>query len=141
MKEIFYIKARERNLKKGDLVLWWDIRREDKGNHEKIDNLWFGPFNIAKFKGNNTFILQNLEGEYSSLLVNGRYLKHYIQYWFFIHSSYVNIWRVYLFLKIVSEYLFHQRIHSPRGRHLDLLVLCIPWGEAVPSWSQCCNII
>ena len=80
MKEIFDRKARERKFKKGHLVLRWDTRREDKGKHAKFDNLWFGPFKIVEVKGNNTFILHNLEGEYSSLLANGKYLKHYIQY-------------------------------------------------------------
>ena len=65
MRELFDRKARERNFKKGDPVLRWDTRREDKGKHEKFDNFWFGPFSIAEVKGNNTFILQNLEGEYS----------------------------------------------------------------------------
>ena len=80
MKELFDINARERNFKKGDLVIRWNKMREDKGNHAKFEKLWFGPFNIAEVKGNNTFIVQNLEGEYSSLRFNGKYLKHYIQY-------------------------------------------------------------
>lgn len=80
MKELFDKKARERNFKKGELVLRWDARREDKGKHAKLDNLLFGPFNIGEVKGNNTFILQNFEGEYSSLPVNVKYLKHYIHY-------------------------------------------------------------
>lgn len=62
MKELFDKKARERNFNRGDLVLRWDTRREDKGKNAKFDNLWFGPFSIAKFKGNNAFILQNFEG-------------------------------------------------------------------------------
>ena len=61
-------------------MLRWDTRREDKGKHAKFDNLWFGPFSIVEVKGNNTFILQNLQGEYSSFPFNGKYLKHYIQY-------------------------------------------------------------
>jgi len=69
MKSLFDRKARERYFK-GDLVLRWDTRREDKGKHGKFDNLWFGPFNIVEVKGNNTFILQNLEGKYFLLHVN-----------------------------------------------------------------------
>ena len=75
MKSIFNRKARE-----GDLVLRRDARREDKGKHGKFDNIWFGPFSIAEVKGNNTFILKKLEGQFSSLPVNGRFLKHYIHY-------------------------------------------------------------
>ena len=64
MKQMFNRKAREINFNKGDLVLRWDTSREDKGKHAKFDNLWFGPFSIIEVKGNNTFILQNLEGQY-----------------------------------------------------------------------------
>ena len=80
MKALFDRRARERDFKEGDLVLRWDARREDKGKHGKFDNLWFGPLAIAEVKGNNTFVLQNLDGLYSTYLVNGRFLKHYIQY-------------------------------------------------------------
>ena len=80
MKSSFDRKVIERDFKEGDLVLIWDARREDIGKHGKYDNLWFGNFSIAEVKGNNTFILQNLEGQYSSLPINGKYLKHYIQY-------------------------------------------------------------
>ena len=62
----------------GDKVLTWDSRIEDKRKHGKFDNLWFGPLAIVEVKGNNTFVLQNLEGLYSTYLVNGRFLKHYI---------------------------------------------------------------
>ena len=64
----------------GNKVLKWDSRREDKGKHGKFDNIWFGPLAISKVKGNNTFVLQNIEGKYSTYPVNGRFLKHYIQY-------------------------------------------------------------
>ncbi len=56
MKNLFDGRARERDLKEGDLVLRWDARRE-KGKHGKFDNLWFGPLAIAEVKGNNTFVL------------------------------------------------------------------------------------
>ena len=80
MKTMFDKRARERDFKEGDLVLRCDARREEKGKHHKFENLWFGPLAIAEVKGNNTFLLQNLEGLYSTYLVNGRFLKHYIQY-------------------------------------------------------------
>lgn len=80
MKTLFDRKARETDFMEGDLVLKWDASREKKGKHGKFDNLWLGTFSIAKVKGYNTFILQNLEGRYSTLFVNGQYLKHYIQY-------------------------------------------------------------
>eukprot|EP00253_Pinus_taeda_P010010 PITA_10010 len=80
MKSLFDRRARERDFKEGDLVLRWDSRREDKRKHGKFDNLWFVPLAIDEVKGNNTFVLQNLEGLYSTYLVDGRFLKHYIQY-------------------------------------------------------------
>ena len=80
MKSLFDRRAKERDFKEGDLVLRWDSRREEKGKHGKFDNLWFGPLAIVEVKGNNTFVLQNLEGLYSTYPVNGRFLKHFIQY-------------------------------------------------------------
>lgn len=80
MKNLFDIRARERDFKEADLVLRWDSRREDKGKHGTFDNLWFGPLAIGEVKGNNTFVLQNLEGQYSTYPVNRRFLKHSIQY-------------------------------------------------------------
>ena len=80
MKILFHRKARERDFRQGYLVLRWDSIIEERGKHGKFDNLWLGPFNIAKVKGNNTFILCNMEGQYSSFRDNGKYLKHYIQY-------------------------------------------------------------
>jgi len=61
-----------------DLVLRWDIRREEKSKHGKFDSLWFGPFQITEVLDNNTFVLKGLDGnEISSGLVNGWFLKHF----------------------------------------------------------------
>ena len=60
---------------KGDLVLRWDTWKEDKGKHGKFDPLWYGPFKINEVRLNNTFILENLEGEVLDMPVNGQYLK------------------------------------------------------------------
>ena len=78
MKTIFDRKAKEIIFQKGDLVLRWDTRREDKGKHDKFDPLWYGPFKINEVRMNNTFMLENLEGEVLDMLVNGQYLKHYL---------------------------------------------------------------
>ena len=80
MKTIFDRKLRERDFREEYLVLRWDSMREDKHKHGKFDNLWFGPLNIVQVKGNITFVLQNLEGQFSTLPVNDRFLMHYIQY-------------------------------------------------------------
>jgi hypothetical protein len=62
----------------GDFVLRWDARREDKEKHGKFDNLWYGPFRIAKVMDSNTFLLHNLDNtETFGGLVNGRFLKNY----------------------------------------------------------------
>ena len=80
MKDIFYQHAKDRKLQVGDLVLRWDIRRADKGKHGKFDPLWFGPFKIAEQGGNNTFRLENLQGDLLDTPVNGQFLKLYFQY-------------------------------------------------------------
>jgi len=72
MKSLFDRKARERDFRQGDLVLRWDARRGECDKHGNFDNLWLGPFSIAKVKGNNTFILHNLEGQYFSFPINGK---------------------------------------------------------------------
>jgi hypothetical protein len=62
----------------GDLVLRWDSMREDKSKHGKFDNVWYGPFKIAKVMDNNTFLLHNLDDtETFGGPMNGRFLKHY----------------------------------------------------------------
>jgi len=35
---------------------------------------------LLKVRSNNTFILENLDGETLQLPVNGQYLKHYFQF-------------------------------------------------------------
>ena len=60
----------------GDLVLRWDARKDEKGKHGKFSNLWIGPFTVIKILGNNTFVLQNLNGEEIASPVNERFLKY-----------------------------------------------------------------
>ena len=61
----------------GDLVLKWDARKDEKGKHGKFYNLWIGPFTVIKILGNNTFVLQNLNGEEIAGPVNGCFLKYF----------------------------------------------------------------
>ena len=68
---------KENTFSVADMVLRWDARKERKGKHGKFDNICFGPFLVSKVLENNTFILQSLEGEELSSLVNGRFLKHF----------------------------------------------------------------
>ena len=71
IKEKFDRKIKYNSFSVGDMVLRWDARKEQKGKHGKFDNLWFGPFLVSKFLENNNFVLQTLEGEKLSNLVNG----------------------------------------------------------------------
>jgi hypothetical protein len=78
IKSIFDKKTKKEIFQKGDLVLRWDARRDDKSKHGKFDNLWFGPFKVVEVLDNNTFILHNLDDtEIFGGPVNGRFLKHY----------------------------------------------------------------
>ena len=63
IKEAFDKKEKIENFQIGDLVLKWDALKEKKGNHGKFDALWTGPFIISQIQGNNTLMLQSMEGE------------------------------------------------------------------------------
>jgi len=79
IREAFDRREKVDNFQVGDLVLKWDALKEKKGNHGKFDALWTGPFIISQIQGNNTFILQSMEGEtIFDGLVNGRFLKIYV---------------------------------------------------------------
>jgi len=76
--ETFDKKTKKDIFQEGYIVLRWDARREDKSKHSNFDNLWYGPFKIAKVMNNNTFLLHNLDD--SEILggpMNGRFLKPY----------------------------------------------------------------
>ena len=79
IKEAFDRKEKMDNFQIGDLVLKWDALKEKKGNHGKFDALWTRPFVIAQIQGNNTFMLQSVEGEiFFDSPVNGRFLNIYV---------------------------------------------------------------
>jgi hypothetical protein len=76
IKQTFDKKFRKEDFQLGDLVLKWDVPKQDKGNHGKFEALWIGPFNISEVFPNNTYILQNLEGDQVfGGPVNGHFLK------------------------------------------------------------------
>ena len=78
IKIIFDKREKVDNFQVGDWVLKWDTIRKDKGKHGKFDSLWIGPFVIAQIERNNTFKLQNMEGEeVFDGPVNGQFLKLY----------------------------------------------------------------
>ena len=81
VKSIFDKRANQKNFQVDDLVLRWDVQRQDRGEHKKFDNLWFGPFNVVAVLDNNTFLLENLDDNHLvGGLVNGRFLKHFFVY-------------------------------------------------------------
>ena len=63
MKKIFDRKVKPDDFQRGHLVLKWDARHEDKGKHGKFDHLWKGPYHIAEDYGNNSYILQEVNGD------------------------------------------------------------------------------
>ena len=80
VKECFDKKVKTYIFSVGDAVLRWDARNDEKGKHEKFDNLWLGPFTIIMILGNITFVLQNLHGDEIVGPVNGRFLKYFHTY-------------------------------------------------------------
>ena len=78
MKEIFDRRTKPDDFQLGDVVLLWDAPHEDKEKHGKFDHLWKDPYKIAAFRGNNTYVLDEMEGSLVSVSpVNGRLLKQY----------------------------------------------------------------
>jgi hypothetical protein len=63
IKKDFDRNTKEDDFKVGDLVLSWDAKNEDKGKHEKSDHLWLGPFKIATYHGNNSYLLREHNGD------------------------------------------------------------------------------
>jgi len=79
VKKGFDRKTKPNDFQQGDLVLKWDARREDKGKHGKFEHLWKGPYQIAEDHGNNSYVLQEINGDpFSGGPINSRFLKHYL---------------------------------------------------------------
>jgi hypothetical protein len=76
IKQAFDKESRKEDFQLGDLVLKWDAPRQDKGKHGKFESLWIEPFNIFEAFPNNTYRLQNMEGEEVFVgPVNGHFLE------------------------------------------------------------------
>jgi len=80
MKSLFDNKVKDKSFQPGDLVLKWDVRREDKSRHGEFYPLWFVHFKIDEENVKNTFLLENLDGEVLELSINGQILKLYFQH-------------------------------------------------------------
>eukprot|EP00253_Pinus_taeda_P001901 PITA_01901 len=78
IKKIYDRKAKADTFQLDEVVLRWDARHEDKGKHGKFENLWKVPYNIAAYRGQNAFLLKEMNGdECPGGLINGRLLKRY----------------------------------------------------------------
>ena len=78
IKNIYDQKAKADTFQLDEVVLRWDARHEDKGNHGKFENLWKGPYKIAAYCGQNAFLLKEMNGdECPGGPINGRLLKRY----------------------------------------------------------------
>ena len=78
-KNIFDNKTKADDFYIDEKVLKWDSRREDKGKHGKIDFLWQGPYIIYGYRGNNTFLLRDLNGiDLPGGPINGRIPNPYL---------------------------------------------------------------
>jgi hypothetical protein len=76
IKQVFNKKSKKEWFQIGDLVLKWDAPKKDKGKHDKFEALWVGPFKIFEVFSNNTYRLQDLEGEeVFNCPINGHFLK------------------------------------------------------------------
>ena len=77
VKNTFDRKMKEEKFHIDDLVLKLDAPIE--GTHENFDHMWVGPYIIAIYREDNSFILQHQDGV---LLkggpINGICLKHYL---------------------------------------------------------------
>ena len=57
MQNTFDRKIKKDDFQLQDLVLKWNARIEDKGNHRKFDHLWKGPYQIVAYYGKNYYTL------------------------------------------------------------------------------------
>ena len=68
----------EREYVRKNIMKQASLNEEIICKHGKFENLWKGPYQISAFHGNNTYILQEIDGTpYAGGPVNGRFLKHY----------------------------------------------------------------
>jgi hypothetical protein len=76
IKQAFDRKSSKEDFQLGVLVLKWDAPKQDKGKHGKFEALWIRPFKVSETLSNNTYRLQNLEGdEVFNGPVNGHFLN------------------------------------------------------------------
>eukprot|EP00253_Pinus_taeda_P031764 PITA_31764 len=78
IKKIYDRKEKMDKFQVDDVVLKWDARNEEKGKHGKFENLWKCPFKITAYRGQNAFLLKEINREDCPRgPINGRLLKWY----------------------------------------------------------------
>lgn len=78
IKRIYDRKPKADTFQLDEVVLRWDACHDDKGKHGEFENLWKGPYKIAASRGQNAFLLKEMnEDEYLGGPINGRLLKRY----------------------------------------------------------------
>ena len=78
IKKIYDRKAKANKFQLDDVVLKWDARNKEKGKHGKFENLWKDHFKIAAYRGQNAFLLKEMNGEdCPGGPINGRLLNRY----------------------------------------------------------------
>jgi len=78
IKKIYDHKTKEDNFNLGDVIFCWDARNEEKDKHGKFENYWKGTYKILAFRGKNSFLLEEMNGEYFlGGAINGMLIKHY----------------------------------------------------------------
>ena len=97
VKESFEKKVKKDTFSFGDAILRWDAWKDEKGRHGKLDNLWLVPFTITKIFLNNTFVLQNLNGDEVAGPVNWWLLKYLQTYWMEIFIFIVDTITIYAY--------------------------------------------
>jgi hypothetical protein len=79
IKKLFDKKSSKDDFQLGDIVLNWNAPKQDKGKHVKFEALWIGPFKISETLSNNTYRLQNLEGD---RVFSGLANRHFLNFFF-----------------------------------------------------------
>jgi len=60
-----------------DLVLFFDKAKKKKGDNQKFEKIFLGPYQIYEILRENTLRINSLTGEPIPFLANGQYLKDY----------------------------------------------------------------
>ena len=94
MKEIFEKRTKPDDFHIGDMVLQWDAPHEEKGKHGKFDHLWKGSYKISEFRGNNAYVLEEMEGG----LVYGAPVNDMLYKHFFCKTTQSHYHCIYRFL-------------------------------------------